>query len=395
MFPDLCRGEQFRHLQNLRGSRSHLWATNIHTVPSLPFRLLSLADPSASFTGYDRLSQPKIITTPDAGESQPDGTSSRPQAGPAPPKSWRLTTRKDIRETASWRSEALSPIFNRVQQRDQTSDILSPSSVALDPQGRSMNGPICITPRVPSLTLLCLQIVIATCTTSEFRDEVLPYIPSHLKKDLIRFTAIHAPLTGPKLYSLWEPFGHADGEMIVVGPNAILKDDHFIRLHSRLHPEDADASAQGDGDRDWDAEEDVDANVSLTTLILLNTSLSSSTLFSLPPTITHLAFISLSSPVPLHRLPNVCPLLVMLDLSYNSWLGTNSNSGNEGQGLIGQLGEPQQLRNPGIRATVDLGRVDWHRWNHLKVLGFRGNYVPDGFMNKVNEGRWDDVEVVL
>jgi len=184
--------------------------------------------------------------------------------------------------------------------------------------------------------------------------------------------------------------------MIVVGPDAVLKDDHFIRSHNRSHPEDAldaDASTQ-EGDWDWDTE-DVDTNVPLTTLILLNTSLSSSTLFSLPPTLTHIAFINLSTPVPLHRLPNVCPLLVMLDLSYNPWLGANFNGGDEGQGLSGLFGEPQQPRNPSVKAIVDLGRVYWHRWNHLKVLGFRGNYVPDGFMNRVNEGRWDDVEVVL
>jgi len=44
---------------------------------------------------------------------------------------------------------------------------------------------------------------------------------------------------------------------------------------------------------------------------------------------------------------------------------------------------------------MDLRHVDWPRWNHLKVLGFRGNYVAENFLKGVNKGRWDEITVVL
>lgn len=195
--------------------------------------------------------------------------------------------------------------------------------------------------------------------------------------------------------------------MIVVGPGATLKDDYFIRTSRNnmggavntgiMERDDGGGDRAGPTDThwDWDAD-DMESTIPLSTLILLNTTLSSSTLFSLPPTLTHLALINLSSPVPLHRLPRICPLLKMLDLSYNSWLGANFIGGisTEGHGVSGILGKPQQSTDPAIKAIVDLGRIDWSRWNHLKVLGFRGNYIPEDFAQRVNEGRWDDVEIV-
>ncbi|KAF5358457.1 hypothetical protein D9756_001487 [Leucocoprinus leucothites] len=394
------RGEQFRHLQNIRGSRSHLSSHNIHTVPSLPLRLLSLTDPSLGLTRQEpesSLQQPKSNSNSNAGESESDGTSFRPPAGPTPPKSWTLNSRKDIRGTTAWRSEALSLILNHLVDSQQlvapsTSDASARSELPDIPQNPELKPVI---PRIPSLSLLCLQIFLNTCTTSEFRDEIVPYIPSHLRKDLIRFTAVHSPLSTARLYALWEPAGHADGEMIVVGPGAVLKDDYFIRSHSgngsgvKLPGDDGNHELKETEDWDWDAEE-TDMSLPLHSLILLNTSLSSSTLFSFPPTLTHLALINLATPVPLHRLPNICPLIIILDVSYNSWLG--ANFGSESQG---GLGEPQPPRDPTIKAIVDLGRVDWPRWSHLKVLGFRGNYIPENFARDVNEARWDDIEVVL
>ncbi|KAF9454573.1 hypothetical protein P691DRAFT_692227 [Macrolepiota fuliginosa MF-IS2] len=396
------RGEQFRHLQNLRGSRSHLTSTNIHTVPSLPFRLLSLADPSLNLTDRDNDTpplQPKSASRPNEGQSQHDGTSFRPPAGPAPPRSWTLNAHKDIRENSTWRAEALSLIFSHLQSQSPPSHTTPTSDV----EHRNTHN------TVPSLSLLCLQLFLTTCTTSEFRDEVVPYVPPHLRKDLIRFTAVNSPLSSARLSALWEPVGHAHGEIIIVGPGAVLKDNYFIRSHTGhagniqfSTEDDADEAMttqkpeESEEDREWDAEDtDVDKGTPLATLILLNTSLSSSTFFSLPPTITHLALINLSTPAPIHRLPNICPLLIVLDISYNSWLGANFSSGGEGQGAIGVLGEPRQPREPTIRAIVDLGRVDWQRWCHLKVLGFRGNYIPEDLAEKVNEGKWDDVDIVL
>ena len=58
----------------------------------------------------------------------------------------------------------------------------------------------------------------------------------------------------------------------------------------------------------------------LTTLALLHTKLSVPALLTLPATLTHLALLGLPGAVPLHRLPGICPLLVVLDLSFNAWL---------------------------------------------------------------------------
>jgi hypothetical protein len=175
--------------------------------------------------------------------------------------------------------------------------------------------------------------------------------------------------------------------MIVVGPGAILRDDYFIRSYGGsgrgVSPQrNNDTVSKEDEEKDWDWDTDeTDTNSVLFTVILLNTSVSLSTLLSFPPTLTHLVLINLSTPVPIHRLPNVCPLVVFFDVSYNSWLG----------GLL----NPQQPRDPTIKAIVDLGRVDWVRWNHLRVLGFRGNFVPEEFVKNVNKGRWEDVIVIL
>jgi hypothetical protein len=201
-------------------------------------------------------------------------------------------------------------------------------------------------------------------------------------------------MNSARLYALWEPGGHADGEIIVVGLDAVLPDDYFIRSQvgkgsNSTFPGDNVTNSQEPKDWDWDADE-ADANSLLTSLILLSTVLSSSTLLSFPPTLTHLVLIDLSTPVPLHRLPNICPLIVILDLSYNTWLGANFDSNGHCR-----LKEPQPPWDPTIKAIVDLGRVDWPRWSHLKVLGFRGNYIPDDFVTKVNKGRWDDIEVDL
>jgi len=215
---------------------------------------------------------------------------------------------------------------------------------------------------------------------SEFQDDIVPYIPPHLRKNLIRFTAIHSPLSTAQLYVLWEPVGHADGEVIVVGPNAALKDNSFSRSHSS----DIVIAEGLSKDWDWDTEE-ADRSLPLYSLVFLNTSISSSTFFGFPPTLTHLGLINMSTPVPLHRLPYICPLIIILDVSYNAWLSANFVSND-------RLREQQPPRDTPI---VDLRRVDWSRLNHLKVLGFRGNYVPENFLECVNKGRWDEITVVL
>lgn len=371
------RGERFRHLQNLQGSRSHLSSNNIHTILPLPLRLLSLADPPLDLT-YNGSQSHSIQLRSNTGEPVSEGVSLRPPAGPLPPKSWTLNSKKEAKGTAAWRAEALALVLShRIDPlaAPWTSDSILP----LTPRNPKFKTFI---PRIPSLSLLCFQILLATCTMSEFQDEIVPYIPPHLRKNLIRFTAIHSPLSTAHLYVLWEPVGHADGEVIVVGPNAALKDNSFSRSHSSDI-----VIAEGlskDWDWDWDTEE-ADRSLPLYSLVFLNTSISSSTFFSFPPTLTHLALINMSTPVPLHRLPYICPLIIILDVSYNAWLSANFVSND-------RLREQQPPQDTPI---VDLRRVDWSRLNHLKVLGFRGNYVPENFLECVNKGRWDEITVVL
>jgi len=172
-----------------------------------------------------------------------------------------------------------------------------------------------------------------------------------------------------KLYALFNVHGHTDGEIIIVGPSASLRENHFLRAG---HSSEESGPSRYDEDmeevHDWETE---DPSSPLHSLILVSTLLTTSTLLTFPPTLIHLALINLPTSVPLHRLPKTCPLLVILDLSYNFWLND-------------AVGE----------ATNALERIEWSRWGHLQLLGLRGCYLSAGLLEKINKGRWDDVEVV-
>lgn len=278
--------------------------------------------------------QPQLI-------SQKVQSSSTTYAGPAPPKSWSLDkSQQDHRETAEWRSQALSLAASHI------------------------NGFIDLS-QPPSLALICLKILLAKCTPTEIREDISPLIPVHLRRDFIRYSAIHFPLPDWKLDVLFYPDGHADGEILVVGPKVSLRDDYFLRgSHELLHFN----PRHPQPDEDWESES---LSVKpLQSLLMVSTRISASTLLTLPPTLTHIALINIHNPIPLHRFPKICPLLEFLDLSYNRWLG-----------------QPEE----GI-STLD--RVEWTRWIHLKVLGLRDCHVPEDILKKVNRGRWDDVAIV-
>lgn len=280
--------------------------------------------------------QPQLI-------SQKVQSSSTTYAGPAPPKSWSLDkSQQDHRETAEWRSQALSLAASHI------------------------NGFIDLS-QPPSLALICLKILLAKCTPTEIREDISPLIPVHLRRDFIRYSAIHFPLPDWKLDVLFYPDGHADGEILVVGPKVSLRDDYFLRgSHELLHFN--PRHPQPLADEDWESES---LSVKpLQSLLMVSTRISASTLLTLPPTLTHIALINIHNPIPLHRFPKICPLLEFLDLSYNRWLG-----------------QPEE----GI-STLD--RVEWTRWIHLKVLGLRDCHVPEDILKKVNRGRWDDVAIV-
>ncbi|KAG6837295.1 hypothetical protein H0H93_011897 [Arthromyces matolae] len=311
------RGEQFRHAQNLRRSRTHVssFIARTSSLPTLPFDIHSDHDLSLSSS---------LIT-----QSKPLSSASTNTPGPEPPKSWTLIRPSQVpQETPAWRLRALSLVM-----------------------------PVA-SPRVPTLANLCLRIL-ASVPAPEFHTDVIPWLAPHLRRDLIRFTAVHTPLPGAKLWPLYEPNGHVGTELIVVGPQAVLKDDYFIQ---------SKALSEQTSDQDWDTDgRDVEP---LYTLVLISTRLATSTVFSFPPTITRMALINLPTPIPLHRLPNTCPLLIVLDLSYNSWLSVIDDS------------------------DKAFERIDWGRWNTLNVLGLRECAISSTIVKKVNKGRWDDVQIV-
>lgn len=335
--PDKSRGEQFRHSQNVRGSRSHVSSlrVTVHS-PTLP----------AGLFGPD-------YPVSDPPEAKPEAlrSASRPCSGPSPPKSWTLTSPTEARDTPDFRASALSIIFSH----------LSSASAASSP--------------VPPLTLLCLRKLVSLTTVTEFREDVVPFIPPHLRRDLIHYTAIWSPLSNTRLFPLFDlnGCGHAAGELVIVGPSAYLPDDYLSRSSPRSHRSD-DNTASTVWDRgDWDQDDWNQEQSPLHTFILVSTRLSMTTLVNLPPTLTHVALINLSVAVTLHRLPSTCPLIVCLDISYNTWLSETAAT------------------DTGIKM---LERVDWSRWVDLKVLGYRECHVFRGLLAKVNKGRWDEVEVI-
>ncbi|KAG6868234.1 hypothetical protein C0993_005934 [Termitomyces sp. T159_Od127] len=269
------------------------------------------------FRRAQNLARRTHAASPAAAQPAP-GSDTHAPAGPRGPKSWTPAP------TAAWRAIALSLV------------VPAPA-------------------RMPPLTTLCLRLLAAQ-PPPEFTHDVLPHLAPHLRRDLVRDAAVHAPLHDAHLWAVCAPAGHAAGELVVVAPQATLRDDYFIRQRAGRAPDD-----------DWDTDADAEP---LGTLALVSVRLATSTMLSLPPTLTRLALLDLGAAVPLHRLPSTCPQLVVLDLSYNAWLCAAADS---------------------ERA---LARVEWGRWHDLRILGLRGCAVSSTILGKLNRGRWDDVEVV-
>lgn len=312
------RGEQFRHSQNVLRSRNHISSTVSHNYAP---RRVDLFTPDS----YD---------DQDPGLLKAEVSPFKNYSGPEPPKSWTLTTKIDIHTTPTWRAQSLDLIFRDCGARFSV---------------------------VPPLTQLCLRIL-SSFPYSEFAEDIVPFLPPHLCRDLIRYTAIHAPLPPSKLYAMYAQDGHADGELLVVGPQATLRDDFFVRDNNSHSSTSQDLL-------EWDSEKPMPP--SLSTFILISTPMTLSIVLSLPPTITHMALLNLPAPIALNRLPAVCPLLELLDLSYNNWLSPTSRD-----------------------ASKILERVEWSRWSCLRVLGLRDCLVSNEMLQRLNKGRWDDVQVV-
>lgn len=222
------------------------------------------------------------------------------------------------------------------------------------------------TAAVPRLGEFCLRVIVRCCgTDATVLKDLVPYLGPHLRKQLMRMCAVQCPLSSASLrVLLGEEHNQVDGELIVVEPTSSLRPELF-------QPERAQDQKGPEPEGLWDAEtHDGLSSQPLTALAIVSAALPIPTFLALPPSITRLTLVRLSTPIPLHRLPDKCPLLEMLDISYNVWLG-----------------EPQG----GERA---LERVAWQRWAYLKVLGCRGCGIALEELRKVNEGRWDDVTIV-
>ncbi|TFY72673.1 hypothetical protein EVG20_g348 [Dentipellis fragilis] len=340
------RGEHFRHSQNVRGSNEHL--SNVarrSTGPSLPY--------SAIFGTEGRISAPD--------------SSSSPVAGPVP-RSWvQQHDARDIHNTVEGRQEALSLMFSHSGT--------SPGHG----HGQASDGT-----SVPTLVNLCLRVLLDYCGPGrEFAEDIVPFLSLHMRRELLRYTAVHCPLSNATLYSLFDPGGHADGEIIIVGPQASLRSDAFRPSSKEPEPTASSQSLSvgttGPEERpeaSWDVaaaddEWSTPGPAPIYSLILLATTLSVPTLLTLPPSLTLLALLHLPSAVPLHRLTGKCPQLEVLDLSYNSWLGT------------AQWGE---------RGLFE--QVAWNRWRHLRVFGCRECGITPEALREVNHGRWTEVEII-
>ena len=337
------------------------------------------------------------------------------------------------RGQSGWRKKALALLFFYAPLvADQVAQPpLSPSALARDEEFPSPRG-------VPPLTLLCMRTLLSYYRGSTlFTEELVPYLMPHLRKMLLRWTAVHAPLSNAKLFALCTTNtgmevadgdhtfpGHVDGELIVVGPQASLPVNYFKEVDvdgegeplgpssatGHFFPPDVSDSIRriredapmGEAAEDfsWDSSSSTqDEPPPLTTLVLVNTPLPVPTLFTLPPTLTHLALLGLPSLTPIHRLPRLLPLLEILDLSYNWWLSqpkivSMSDESGNGGGSTSDNGSEESGKAKEKRGENLLERTEWTRWSRLRILGLRECGVGHEIVRRVNEGRWVDVEVI-
>ncbi|KAI9064440.1 hypothetical protein FKP32DRAFT_1757706 [Trametes sanguinea] len=404
------RGEQFRHSQNLRRSRAHLLAAaRSFNDPSLPFSdIYKFPNSRRRNVQEDDGATPPPLPVIRDGHLE-HGFPRGPVPGPPPPQSWSGLFRygdsayehdpaaKDPfrdKNSPAFRRRALSLILSYLPWSFGSSDVPLFEFAPYADQDTSSH-------RVPPLTQICLGVLLAEFPdVAGFRDELLPAIPPYFKRDILRFTAVHDPLPNVKLYPLFEPDGHVDGEVIVVGPQATLQRDHLLSLslttsapptngeEDKVDRGEGSSTSSDTGDEagdqhtpdedSWDVESSSqEIPEPLHTLVVLNSPVPATTLFAFPLILTRLALLAIPTPTPVHRLPRICPLLEVLDLSYNRWLN-----------------EP-----PGGHVTENsesiLQRIEWQKWSRLTVLGLRGCDVGPDVVAKVNQGRWEEVTVVM
>ncbi|KAH7889383.1 hypothetical protein F5I97DRAFT_1923926 [Phlebopus sp. FC_14] len=355
------RGEHFRRERNMQRTpvSSTSLSSHVHNQPTLPLNLIY-----TSRTSDGR-------TLPD--ERRPARRTTR-LAGPNPPPSWRLAS-----SPTPWasngpqsKSEHL-PDTNTPEWRSDALELIFSFESTLPLPGVHLRTAVRRDDRIPTLTHLCLYAILAM-SGSDLAD-VVEHIPLHLRCTLLRHTAVHMPLSQLELNALCEGQGHVDGELIVVGPRATLHRNNF-RKETFGDASAADTRTEDDA---WDSEASTwdsataryGQSTPLYSLSMVSTLLTVPTFLALPPTISRLALLNIPYQVPLQRLPTVCPLLVLLDLSYNSWLSPSSTS-------RGQI----------------LEEVSWTKLRHLEVVGLRNCLVTSKLLVELNRGRWEDIKIV-
>lgn len=174
------RGEHFRRARNLRRSPATTPpSATVHNQPTLPFDVIfSYQSPDAS----------------DRSHQQRDSRI----AGPKAPRSWRMQSSPtskatDIegvsgdegfdKNTPAWREMALAPILcecpiNMPSPHDHAHSVT-----------------------LPPLTQLCIHLILATCGGVDLVD-LVPGIPVHLRRVLMRYAAVHMPLSVSELEAL-------------------------------------------------------------------------------------------------------------------------------------------------------------------------------------------------
>jgi len=284
----------------------------------------------------------------------------------------------------AWRARALSLFFFALSGSEDCCDLQDASSTTA---GSSQPS--------PSLAKCCLRVLLehwhdcasesdadADADYSEYVEELASFLAPHHRKEAVRMCAVRNPLSGARLRAFLDEGGnHVEGELVVVQPTSPLRPEMF-RTQTRTHQHESgseelwewnDAGAGSivtDAGSDWQ-EQESDQERPLTALAIVSTTLSIPVLLALPSSLTRLALVHLSARIPIHRLPGKCPLLELLDISYNPWLA-----------------------EPAWGEERALDRVEWGRWAYLKVLGCRDCGVTLEELKTVNEGRWEDVRIV-
>ncbi|KAK7693489.1 hypothetical protein QCA50_003057 [Cerrena zonata] len=385
------RGEHYRHERNVRGAQARVLRTlsgevpNRSTIPiSQLFGTLNLKDNSPASS--DETTRYTVKGSQNKHASDPSSTD----------------TEENEKNTPEWRDKVLSVLFKQSPLREDDlangSDSENDTPRLPDQNRQKPQGSASPRVGVPSLVELCLEVLLDYCRGRYFAEILVPCLPPHLRRVLLRWTAVHSPLPTTKLFALCEPEGHVNGELIVVGPQASLPSDFFSTDEQR-DDEQADGEIENDDndtlipetesdEESWESTGSGDSELSLHTLALVTTPLPANMLFSLPPTITHLALLALPAPVPIHRLPRICPLLEVLDLSYNLWLSYVQVVSSEESGRF------VSVQGDGKGGERMIERVEWSRWTRLRVLGLRECNVGENVVAKVNRGRWTDVQII-